>query len=516
VDGSDVLVVGGGPTGLVTALQAHAHGASVRVVERRSTAFRPSRAMVVHPRTLEALRPLGLAEAVLERAEASPRAELHLRHRTVEVRLADVMLPDSAFPHLALVRQADVEEVLARALAERGVAVERGTELVTHGADGDGAQARLRRDRGPDEEARCRFLVGCDGSGSTVRRGARVDFPGGAHAEEVVLADLELDLEPATAPSPGRLHVAVGRHGLAFLFPLGENGAPWRLLATRPTGARPGAAAATPAVPDTEELSRLLHDSGLPAGVDRCAWSTVVPLQHRVATTLRAGPVFLAGDAAHTSSPAAAQGMNTGLLDGLALGWRLALAAGHDRVEPLLDSYDHERRAVALQVVALTRLVLFAEASTTPAAELARAHLVPLVVPALPLLLGRRRLTALVAAILSQRWVSYRHSPISVDDTPYAAGARPGDRLPDRDVVAMGRPRRLHDLAAAPGVHLLLDRDAVAPDPSRLGSHVTVHRLEDTPGHGLVAVRPDGHVGFRSSRGDSTALGRWLDLVAAR
>jgi hypothetical protein len=356
--------------------------------------------------------------------------------------------------------------------------------------------------------------VGCDGSGSTVRRGARVDFPGGAHAEEVVLADL--DLEPATAPSTGRLHVAVGRHGLAFLFPLGENGAPWRLLATRAAGARPGPVPGATAIPDTGELNRLLHDSGLPASVDRCAWSTVVPLQHRVATTLRAGPVFLAGDAAHTSSPAAAQGMNTGLLDGLALGWRLALAAGHDRVEPLLDSYDHERRAVALQVVALTRLVLFAEASTTPLAELARAHLVPLVVPAMPLLLGRRRLAALVAAILSQRWVSYRQSPISVDDTPYAAGPRPGDRLPDREVVAAGRPRRLHELTAIRGVHLVLDRDAVVPDPARLGKHVTVHRLEDAPGPGLVAVRPDGHVGFRSSRGDATALGRWLDLVAAR
>lgn len=524
--GVDVLVVGAGPTGLVTALQAHDHGASVRVVERRTEASRPSRAMVVHPRTLEGLRPLGVTDALLERAEPDPRAQLHLGRSPVPVRLADVALPDSAFPHLALVRQADVEAVLARALERRGVAVERGTELVTHHGDEEGASARLRGS-GPDEEARCRFLVGCDGSASTVRRGARIDFAGAAHAEEVVLADVDL----TTGLSPGCLHVAVGRHGLAFLFPLGENGAPWRLLATRATrAARPAPVAGrssgqqpSPATITTvgePELARLLADSGLPATLTRCTWSSVVPLQHRVASAFRAGAVFLAGDAAHTSSPAAAQGMNTGLLDGVDLGWKLAFAAehraaGHGTPEVLLASYGAERRRVARQVVALTRLVLFAEASTSPVAELARARLVPLVVPVLPHLLGRRRLAATVAAVLSQRWVHHRHSTLSLDDTPWVGGPGPGDRLPDREVVA-GRARTVHELTADPGIHVLLDRDTAAPPRSLLGPHVVVHRLDDAPGHGLVAVRPDGHLGYRSARGDVTGLGRWLDLVAAR
>jgi 2-polyprenyl-6-methoxyphenol hydroxylase-like FAD-dependent oxidoreductase len=514
----DVLVVGAGPTGLATALQAHDHGASVRVVERRTSAFRPSRAMVVHPRTLEGLRPLGISEELLDRTDRTPRAELHLRERTVPVSLADASLPDSPYPPLAMVRQADVEEVLARALQRRGVAVERGTELVTHHADRDGARARLRWD-GPDGEARCRFLVGCDGSSSTVRRGARVDFAGAAHAEEVVLADVEL----AGGPAPDRLHVAVGRRGLAFLFPLGENAAPWRLLATRrvPTPVLPPSPSPRPVTPGPTtvaeaELAQLLAGAGIPGTITRSAWSAAIPLQHRVAASYRVGPVFLAGDAAHTSSPAAAQGMNTGLQDGLNLGWKLALAARHGGTEPLLDSYDDERRPVARQVVALTRLVLFAEASTSPVAELTRAHLAPRLVPVLPHLLGRRRLAAVVAAVLSQRWVRYRHSPISLDDTPYAGGPRPGDRLPDRPVVVAGRAQGLHELTAGAGIQLLLDRDAVVPDPSWLGPQVAVHRLDDGLGRGVVTVRPDGHVGFRSARGDLTALGRWLDLVAAR
>ena len=135
-----ILVVGAGPAGLALALQAHDHGAEVRVIERRPAAFRPSRALILHARTLEVLRPLAVTEALLARADTAPAAELHLGSRAVRVRLADLALPDTAFPHLSLVRQMDVETVLAQALADRGVPVERGTELA--------GGARTRRARG--------------------------------------------------------------------------------------------------------------------------------------------------------------------------------------------------------------------------------------------------------------------------------------------------------------------------------------------------------------------------------
>ncbi|WP_007025143.1 FAD-dependent monooxygenase, partial [Saccharomonospora iraqiensis] len=139
----DVLVVGAGPAGLVTALQAADHGAAVRIVERRTESFRPSRAMITHPRTLESLRPLGVTEPLLERGDPAPRAELHLGCRRVSAALADVPLRDTAYPHLTLLRQADVETVLTDALARRGIAVERGTELVTATGDAAAASATL-------------------------------------------------------------------------------------------------------------------------------------------------------------------------------------------------------------------------------------------------------------------------------------------------------------------------------------------------------------------------------------
>jgi 2-polyprenyl-6-methoxyphenol hydroxylase-like FAD-dependent oxidoreductase len=507
----DVLVVGAGPTGLTAALQAHDHGATVRVVERRSEAFRPSRAMIMHPRTLESLRPLGVTDELVDRGDVSPKARLHLGRRVVAAELADVALPDTAFPHLTMLRQMDAEEVLARALERRGVEIERGTELVglAPGAGGEPVRAALRSDH--SEEVSCRFVAGCDGPASTVRGLARIGWHGGTYREEVVLADVELegDLEP------GVLHVVAGREGLVFVFALGE-GASWRLLATRPSHDEHSAFGQPGHEVPASDVQDLLDAAGLDAAVTEMRWSAQVRLQHRLADAFRRGSLFLAGDAAHAHSPAAAQGMNTGILDAVNLGWKLAFASGGGTYARLLASYEQERRPVARQVLALTHLVFFAEASTNPLPAFLRGHLVPLAAPAVPRLLGQPRLMAEVVRVLSQRWVRYRRSPISVDGTPRdGRRPRPGDRLPDKSVPYAGETARLHDLTARPGVHVLLERDARDLDEGLLGPHVKLHRL-GTPGRGLVAVRPDGHVGFRCGEAEPAQLGAWLDLVGAR
>lgn len=198
----DVLVVGAGPTGLATALYAHDHGAAVRIVERRPEAFRPSRALVLHARTLEVLRPLGVVGALLDRADTTPRALLRLGARTVAVTLAGFGWRDTAYPHLTLIRQMEVENVLADALRRRGVPIERGTELIGLADRGPGAgvAAVLRSPRGV-ERAGCRFLAGCDGAAGSVRRLAGVGWRGRPYREEIVLADLELtgELAPGVA-----------------------------------------------------------------------------------------------------------------------------------------------------------------------------------------------------------------------------------------------------------------------------------------------------------------------------
>ena len=404
-EASDILVAGAGPAGLTLALQAHDHGAVVRVIDRRPEAARPSRALILHPRTLEVLRPLGVAQDLLARADIAPRADLRLGSRTVRVTLAGLALPDTAFPHLSLIRQTDVERVLAQALADRGVQVERDTELARVRDGSDGVRAVLRSPAGT-EEVLSGFVAGCDGPASTVRAQAGIGWPGRRYPVEVILADAELEGDLADDAAC----VVAGRRGLLFLFRLGEQ-APWRLLATRPAGSDPlPPGQFGPAVP-AAELQALMDEAGLDVQLTWLAWSSRIGLQHRVAGRFCHGRLFLAGDAAHAYSPATGQGMNAAIQDAANLGWKLAFAAARPSRGPLLDSYDAERRPVARQVLAMTHLAFWAEASTGPVASAFRGRLVPLAAPVVPALTRRRRLVAEGIRLLSQLRVSYRDSP---------------------------------------------------------------------------------------------------------
>jgi len=506
-----ILVAGAGPAGLALALQAHDHGGTVRVIDRRPEVFRLSRALIMHARTLEVLRPLGVTDALLARADISPRADLHLGSgRVVRVGLAGLALPDTAFPHLTLIRQMDVEMVLTRALASRGVEVERGTELVSVCNGPAGVRAVLRSPA-KVEEALFGFVAGCDGPASAVRAQAGIGWPGSAYPVEIVLADAELDADLAA----GTAHVVAGQQGLVLVFPLGER-ATWRLLTTRPacTGPLPFGQLGPP-VP-VAELQALLDRAGLDAQITGLAWSARVKVQHRIADQFRRGRLYLAGDAAHAYSPATGQGMNAAIQDAANLGWKLAFAGPESQHEALLESYDHERRPVARQVLAMTHLAFWAEAATGRLPSLMRGQLAPLAAPLVPAVLSRRRLLAEGVRLVSQLRVSYRNSPLSVEAMPRPrTGLRAGDRLPDRTVRSAGRIVRLHELLARPGVHVLLERDADRPDTLPTGPLVHIHRLTSTPGRGLIAVRPDGHIGLRCQTADADRLNAWLTLVGA-
>jgi 2-polyprenyl-6-methoxyphenol hydroxylase-like FAD-dependent oxidoreductase len=507
---ADVLVVGAGPTGLTLALQAHAYGARVRIIERRDEAFRPSRALILHPRTLEALHPLGVTDALLARANIAPEGYLHLGSRVVRARLADLALPDTAFPHLSLVRQMDVETVLAQALADRGIAVKRGAELVNVRDGVEHAQATVRTESGLEDVA-CDFVAGCDGPESLVRRSAAIGWYGGAYGQEVVLADVELDADL----TQGVAHVVTGRRGLVFVFALGER-ATWRLLATVPAGCD-GAPFGQPGPGVTvSELQDLLDNAGLDTRITHLVWSGRYRLQHRLAARMRRGRLFLVGDAAHAFSPATGQGMNTGIQDAINLGWKLAFAPTAEDRTGLLDSYDLERRPVARQTLALTQVAFWFEASTDPLPALLRSMVAPLGAPVAPALLSHRHLVAEGIRWMSGLRIAYLGSPLSCEGTPRrSVGPRPGQRLPDATVTTAGRRVRLHSLLARPGIHVLLRRDAADLECQAFGPYVTVHQLTSEPGAGLVAVRPDGYVGMRCGIASVSQLSAWLARVGA-
>jgi 2-polyprenyl-6-methoxyphenol hydroxylase-like FAD-dependent oxidoreductase len=526
----DVLIVGAGPTGLTLAGELQALGASFRIVDRLPDRAHESRALVVQPRTLEVLRGLGVTPELLRRGNDAVWLRLYAGGRTQLVRLFGLGMSDTAFPFLLFLSQAETEAVLGDRLAAGGAEVERNLELTGYRADGDGVVCTLRHRDGRTEQVTARWLAGCDGAASSVRRGAGIPFRGGAYPQTFALADLEIDGDL----EPGSTHSFLGPDSVLFCFPLGRP-ASWRVLVLHSSLQGRGEAAQ----PSLEELQALAGPlSGGRLRFRDPVWLSYFRLQHRHAARYRAGPVFLAGDAAHVHSPAGGQGMNTGIQDAWNLGWKLALVARGHAAEELLDSYDAERRPVGRFVVRFTDWAFSAATSANLLVRTARTRLLPRV---LPLVLRSGRPAGAGFRIVSQLGIGYRRSPIVREGRPrLRRGPQAGDRLPDARITRDGQACWLGEALAAPGFHLLLcgpvggwDTDQLAA----LGEHgrglLAVHHLtrEATPGalhdpdgvalarlgvgqseqRAHYLVRPDGHVGYRAAGTDLGGLQRWLD-----
>jgi 2-polyprenyl-6-methoxyphenol hydroxylase-like FAD-dependent oxidoreductase len=524
-DPLDVLVVGAGPTGLTLAGQLRAFGAGVRIVDRQLDRVQESRALAVQPRTLEVLRGLGIAEELIERGNDAVWVQLHAGGRVVRIRLFGLGLDDTAYPFLLFVSQAETEQVLSDQLATGGIRVERGVELVSFHANQDGVTCTLRHRDGRAEQVWTRYLVGCDGAHSTVRRAAGIPFRGGAYPQTFALADLEADGLDSNAA-----HAFTGEIGILLFFPLGRP-ASWRMLAMHPTlqGRR------EPARPSLEELQTLADAmTGGSVRLHDPVWRTYFGLQHRHATGYQAGRSFLAGDAAHVHSPAGAQGMNTGIQDAWNLGWKLALVTRGVADEALLDSYDAERRPVGGFVVRFTDRAFSAATSTNPLVRALRTQMAPRL---LPLALRFDRAVAYGFRTISQLNINYPHSPAVQEGQPaLRRGPRAGDRLPDTRIARDGQECWLGEALAGPRFHLLLcgppgdwHHNQLTALRHRYPDTLAVHHLtrELTPGvlhdrDGQVfarlgvdgtaqyLVRPDGHVGYRCGGDDLAGLQRYL------
>jgi 2-polyprenyl-6-methoxyphenol hydroxylase-like FAD-dependent oxidoreductase len=511
---TDVLVVGAGPTGLTLAAQLQAHGVQVRIVERRR-APRPSRAFIVHPRTLEQLALLGLADEVVARGDPTARVQLHAGAREVGVTLRQPAMQATAYPFLLPVPQADVEEVLARHVRRSGVAIEHGTRATGVHQEPDGVEVRLEGPHG-SERIRVPYLVGCDGADSTVRRETGTAFPGRRYRSSLLLADVEV----ASGLDPGAIHAYVGPPGILVLLPaVAATG--WRLLAVDPFGPAPRAARAgrPPGLGRLQAAADRFAPGAL--RLAGCSWAEEVTLRRGQAVRYRTGRVLLAGDAAHVHSPAGGQGMNTGIQDACNLGWKLALVATGTVGEPLLDTYQAERWRVARRTRQATDLAFLVEAGDAPLLRLLRRHLTPSLLP----LVDGRTLPGPAFRRLGGLAVHYRTSPLVSQQQRLGRrrGLRPGERLPDGRIDVEGRPGRLHDVLRSPAFHLLLcgcpemvrreplgrlpgwavtrlqihelsrhgDRDVADPD-GRLLTRLGIGRV------GSILVRPDGYVAWRA------------------
>jgi 2-polyprenyl-6-methoxyphenol hydroxylase-like FAD-dependent oxidoreductase len=549
LDVLDVLVVGAGPTGLTLAAQLRAFGVRFRLVDRNVDRVHESRALAVQARTIEIFDSLGFGEALVSRGSPSVRVALCFEGGPVaRVELGAFAAADTRFPFILFVSQAQTEALLAEHLVGAGVAVERGVELVEAAPDGEEVRCRLRHQDGREESIRARYVVGCDGAHSTIRKQAGISFEGDAYLQDFMLGDLEAD--GPNEPDTLNVHAAGGC--VALFFPL-HAPATWRVIAMR-GGRRDGHA------PDDHTLTRAdLALGELQAVVDGATaaavrlrdpvWLTHFRLHHRQASRYGSGRLLLAGDAAHIHSPVGGQGMNTGIQDAWNLGWKLALVVKGRAGEELLGTYTAERWPVGRNLLRYTDRAFTLFARVMSGGRVAAWFRRMIVARVVPWVFRVRAVRGLAFRLVSELAIAYRRSPAVTEGSPrLRRGPRAGDRLPDATVDRNGLATHLQRETAGPRFHLLLcGGDGEAWDAGRIEALrrdypdllevVRITRagaadaLVDGTGEALrrlgvlggaaaqYLVRPDGYIAARCKGHDlapvTRYLRRWLRPVGA-
>ncbi|MEY9875291.1 2-polyprenyl-6-methoxyphenol hydroxylase-like FAD-dependent oxidoreductase [Streptacidiphilus sp. MAP12-33] len=459
---TDVIVAGGGPTGLMLAAELRLQGVDVVVLEKEPQPTGFSRGLGLHVRSIEIMDQRGLLDRFLANGKQYPGA----------AHFAGISKPwpgrvDTAHGYILGMPQVVTERLLAEHAVEVGAGIRRGREVVGLRQDAEGVDVELA----DGTWLRARYLVGCDGGRSTVRKLVGVGFPGEPTRRETLIGEVELgvpveEMNAAVAEVRRTTHLHFGA------APMGEGVYRFVVPAARVAEDR-----AAPTTLD-ELRRRLLELAGSDFGVHSPRWLSRFGDATRQAERYRVDRVLLAGDAAHIHPPTGGQGLNLGIQDAFNLGWKLAAEVNGWAPPTLLDSYHAERHPVAADVLENTRAQM----------ELLSPEA------------GPRAVRALLAKLMDfedvNRYLIERVTAIGIRYDVGDGHLRPGRELLGRRLrdIAL-KQGRLYDLTHA-GRGLLLDRTgrlSVAGWADRVDRVVDAAEELDVP---AVLLRPDGHVAW--------------------
>ncbi|MFF0587224.1 FAD-dependent monooxygenase [Streptomyces sp. NPDC003781] len=467
----DVIIAGCGPTGATLAAELRLHRVRVLVLERDTEPASFVRIVALHMRSLELMAMRGLLDRLLRHGRRRPAGGLF-----AAIPAPAPAEPDSPYACLLGIPQPVVVRLLEEHAVALGARVRHGAAVAGFEQDDEGVTVEPAQ----GERLRARYLVGCDGGRSTVRKLLGVGFPGEPSRNETLMGEMEVGVPPEEVAA-GVARVRESRTRF-WLRPFGSG-----VYSVVVPAAGVGDRAEPPTLDDFRR--RLRAVAGTDFGVHSPRWLSRFGDATRLAERYRVGRVLLAGDAAHIHPPTGGQGLNLGVQDAFNLGWKLAAQIGGRAPDTLLDTYQTERRPVAEDVLDNTRAQM----------ELHSAEPGPRAV--------RRLLTELMDIDEVNRRLTEK---ITATGIRYDFGEGPdllGRRMPDVD-VAQGR---LYGLLRR-GRGLLLDRTGrlTAGGWSDRVDHLADPTAAlDAP---CVLLRPDGHVAWigDDQRDLDGHLSRWF------
>jgi len=459
-----VVVAGGGPTGLMLAGELALARVDVAIVERRASQdVSGSRAGGLHSRTIEVLDQRGIADRFLSQGQVAQVAGF-----------AWIRLDISDFPTrynygLGL-RQNHIERILASWVDELAVPIYRGREVTGFEQDDTGVNVAVS----DGLSLRARYLVGCDGGRSLIRKAAGIEFPGWDPTASSLIAQVELTEEPEW----GTRRDAIGVHAFSR-----SEGGPVGVLVTEPHLGHTG----EPTLRDLSEALIAVYgtDYGVhsPTSISRFTDMT------RQAAAYRLRRVLLAGDAAHVHPPVGGQGLQTGVQDAVNLGWKLAQVVKETSPESLLDTYHAERHPVAARALrnTMAQTALLRSDERTEALRDTMSELLSMDEP-------RKRIAGMMSGLDIHYDLGEGHPLL-------------GRRMPDLDLVtAKGSLRVFTLLHDAHAVLLNLGKplgfdispwaDRVLAIDARYAGDWELPVLGQVAAPAAVLIRPDGYVAW--------------------
>ncbi len=519
----DVLIAGAGPAGLMMACQLALHNISFRIIDKKASPAIHSGALIVHARTLEIFHQMGIAEKAIKAGTTANSINIQFNHqKNTIIDISAFGKGLTRFPHLLMLEQWQTENLLNEFLREHGHSVGNNTTLLTFTHDSEGIAAEIQKPDGTIEIIKSRYLIAADGNNSFVRTQLNIPFPGKTHQARLFITDCEANL-PFNA---NEIFFSFTSTHTAGFFPLTGNR--WRVDGLIPMIQKK----AEVGFADVQNFFSNQPHSEIE--LQQPQWFSVFRSHSRCAQSYRKERCFLVGDAAHVHSPVGAQGMNTGLQDAHNLAWKLALFIRGKASENLMDSYQDERRPLALSIIRYTDYAYSFMTTNFFLTRFLRLKLIPLLLPML--LSWFKKDIALhdkIFTSVSGIGIKYKNSiltdSLSSDNFPEHAPG-PGDRLPYRAFEMAGKSCTLNEGFDSQTFHLLIFGKQELPAPFQLVTDqfsdvISVKFIAWEPGtqllfkslglrnEGCYLIRPDLYIAWRSVEFDAINFSNYLQKL---
>ncbi|MDF2640554.1 MAG: Pentachlorophenol monooxygenase [Novosphingobium lindaniclasticum] len=430
---NEVLIVGGGPTGLIMAHELLRRRVPVRVIEKRQGPSHTTRAMTIHARSMEMFEHIGLAHRLEEVCLECPGNIYHFPHLSEEEQpRTDYRVLPTRFPFYYKINQNDFEQVLREHLfAQYSLRPEYQTELTGLVDRGDVVEATIQLPNGSSEQIAYPWVVGCDGVRSFVRDAAGIAFVG---EEVAVMSMMDVPLTNVTFDDTWMNYYF---NKDLFMNCTKLPGKYWRIYMSEPTGEYVYAKNQRQAFQDVADKLGIGFTVGEPE------WVTAWQIRNNIAERYRTGRMLICGDASHVHSPSGGQGMNGCMQDAFNLGWKLAAIWNGAAEESILDSYERERKPIGEQIsegaMATHEIVMGFGIEPQDRLHYTREP-------------GWEAKTINLVSGLSHNYVAVTQSP---DGITAVAGPNPGERAPDALLVREPQ-KRVYDVLRHPQFTLLV------------------------------------------------------------